>query len=391
MASPGIFIRSFRLFSRRWHKLIFLGFFADFIPSLLAAFHIGNPLTLIWVPYILTCWLLMVWSNAAGNFINQSDSGVTTILNSLSKTKRNLPTFGGLILLNFIICGAGGTFLFKILAKMIGIQATFLRLGFLLTSIACFSLCFFSVGLFSILKPNAIRGIALIPIVRYVIKEKYEFLMSVGSIWLTLYLICIVGSNYLLELNYGMCTSFIESVNMPKDYWLFKLLILFTGTFLFSYASSFEVAASDMATSSKESKHRMNKKIRFGSVLTVAVFTALVVFSSNEYLSLRLIRVSGANKDFSALSKLNPKSNFFIRTQLVSHPLVDAARSNNVELIEWYLKYGTPINTKNLDGVTPLIAAAKTHQEEAVKYLLNHGADPLLKDRRGESAMLIFR
>jgi ankyrin repeat protein len=49
------------------------------------------------------------------------------------------------------------------------------------------------------------------------------------------------------------------------------------------------------------------------------------------------------------------------------------------------IKLGCDINTRNVDGTTPLHAALLNENEEVFKQLAGLGADPDIKDESGDS------
>lgn len=45
---------------------------------------------------------------------------------------------------------------------------------------------------------------------------------------------------------------------------------------------------------------------------------------------------------------------------------------------------GSPVNSPDIEGCTPLhLAAAYDHEGKCIEYLLNHRADSKMRDRRG--------
>ncbi|GCC52565.1 hypothetical protein SanaruYs_28020 [Chryseotalea sanaruensis] len=64
-----------------------------------------------------------------------------------------------------------------------------------------------------------------------------------------------------------------------------------------------------------------------------------------------------------------------------------AASKGHVNLISILLNSGHKLNVQDKEGDTPLIKACKMNKIEAVKKLLEHGADLSLVNERGESAM----
>jgi hypothetical protein len=64
-----------------------------------------------------------------------------------------------------------------------------------------------------------------------------------------------------------------------------------------------------------------------------------------------------------------------------------AAASGDIETVRALLAHGVAINALNADGATALHAAAVEDQTEAISFLLESGADPLIKDHLGDTAL----
>lgn len=64
-----------------------------------------------------------------------------------------------------------------------------------------------------------------------------------------------------------------------------------------------------------------------------------------------------------------------------------AAWSGNDALIKWLIGMDVDIHTADENGYTPLMIAIHRCSQETVQLLLNHGADPEIKDLKGRSAM----
>ncbi len=69
---------------------------------------------------------------------------------------------------------------------------------------------------------------------------------------------------------------------------------------------------------------------------------------------------------------------------LLSHAVVGVAKS--FDLIEFLIKRGAAVNAQSNNGMTPLIVAASIDHIDAVKLLLENGADKNIKDAKGQSA-----
>lgn len=75
------------------------------------------------------------------------------------------------------------------------------------------------------------------------------------------------------------------------------------------------------------------------------------------------------------------------------HPLHFAARDGDVKAIEHALAKGAPVDvavekTKYYDGMTPLMWATAAGQTEAIRVLLEHGADVNAQDADGDTALM---
>lgn len=66
--------------------------------------------------------------------------------------------------------------------------------------------------------------------------------------------------------------------------------------------------------------------------------------------------------------------------------LFNAILKNRVRMLGSLLKAGVDINAKNIEGITPLMAAADQGRREIVQFLLDHGCDVHQENFDGESA-----
>lgn len=66
--------------------------------------------------------------------------------------------------------------------------------------------------------------------------------------------------------------------------------------------------------------------------------------------------------------------------------LFNAIIKRQTHMIASLLRVGININVKNIEGVTPLMAAAKFGAEDIAKLLLEHGAKPFDVNQDGETA-----
>ncbi len=65
-----------------------------------------------------------------------------------------------------------------------------------------------------------------------------------------------------------------------------------------------------------------------------------------------------------------------------------AARQNEVDVLRAFLQAGFPVNHINNQSYSALMIAAYAGASEAVTVLLQHQADPCLRDKRGNTALL---
>lgn len=65
-----------------------------------------------------------------------------------------------------------------------------------------------------------------------------------------------------------------------------------------------------------------------------------------------------------------------------------AAKTNNIELVKEYRKYGGNLNIQDEKGYSPLIYAAYYGHDDLVSYLIAQGAEPCLEDKRGNTALM---
>ncbi|WP_045483846.1 ankyrin repeat domain-containing protein [Vibrio owensii] len=66
----------------------------------------------------------------------------------------------------------------------------------------------------------------------------------------------------------------------------------------------------------------------------------------------------------------------------------DAARIGNNEVVDTFVSQGFPIDQRNTQSYTALMVAAYQGHREAVRLLLDSGANPCLQDKRGNTALM---
>jgi len=66
--------------------------------------------------------------------------------------------------------------------------------------------------------------------------------------------------------------------------------------------------------------------------------------------------------------------------------LFNAILKNRVRMVSSMLKIGVDINAKNIQGITPLMAATEHGYTEIVQFLLDHGADINIRNLDGDTA-----
>jgi ankyrin repeat protein len=67
-------------------------------------------------------------------------------------------------------------------------------------------------------------------------------------------------------------------------------------------------------------------------------------------------------------------------------PLSVAISKGEIETVKKFIEYGADVNEK-LNGITPLMYAARYNKVEIIKYLLLKGADRNIKDSQGFTAL----
>ena len=68
-------------------------------------------------------------------------------------------------------------------------------------------------------------------------------------------------------------------------------------------------------------------------------------------------------------------------------PIVYAAASGDIEAMRLLVEHGADVNATNAIGLTPLMAGAQSGTQESVLWLLQYGAKPGATDRSGQTAL----
>ena len=99
---------------------------------------------------------------------------------------------------------------------------------------------------------------------------------------------------------------------------------------------------------------------------------------------LGLALVAFANVSFATNVKtLSTSKELIFNT---SSPLCNAVIKGDMETVKKFVEYGSDVN-ENINGVTPLMLAARYNRVEIIKYLLDNGANLNALDQYGHSAL----
>jgi ankyrin repeat protein len=74
-------------------------------------------------------------------------------------------------------------------------------------------------------------------------------------------------------------------------------------------------------------------------------------------------------------------------TDVIDHagaaPLIEAAKGENVGVVQALCRAGMPVNAIDTNGETPLFAAVRQNRMETVRYLLGSGANSQIRNNAG--------
>jgi ankyrin repeat protein len=109
-------------------------------------------------------------------------------------------------------------------------------------------------------------------------------------------------------------------------------------------------------------------------------------WSADGFQPLHLAAFFGQAPAAGALLKLNADINAAARNPMAVRPLHSAVASRNFEVARLLVEHGADPNVKQHGGWTPLQAAAMHGDEKLVELLLKAGADPALRSDDGKTA-----
>jgi hypothetical protein len=87
------------------------------------------------------------------------------------------------------------------------------------------------------------------------------------------------------------------------------------------------------------------------------------------------------------MAGLSPNITFIDENNNIQYALYFAAKGGHVSVIEFLLKKGAGINSKDENGYTAIFGAIKKGKTEAVKILIENGADVNVKANQGETPL----
>ena len=102
------------------------------------------------------------------------------------------------------------------------------------------------------------------------------------------------------------------------------------------------------------------------------------------YLGIALIAFSSVSLASAANASENQKTLITVAT--TPDPLSVAISKGELETVKKYIEEGTKVN-KKINGMTPLMYAARYNQVEIINYLLQQGAELNIVDSHGYTAL----
>jgi len=112
-------------------------------------------------------------------------------------------------------------------------------------------------------------------------------------------------------------------------------------------------------------------------------------YCEGEHTRCARYRLSNAGQPVPLTLLPNGKQVTVVRseTELGATALFNSILKGRVRMISSLIRARVNVNTRNIDGTTPLMAAAEAGNAEIVTMLLESGADPALTNMHGESAL----
>ncbi len=101
------------------------------------------------------------------------------------------------------------------------------------------------------------------------------------------------------------------------------------------------------------------------------------IFVAIEYSNLDMLKLVAAETNTHQKSTLSD-----------AKPFMKAINSNKGDIANYLIEQGADVNSQNSDGETALIIAARYGSLEMVKLLIRNNADPLIKNLKGQTALI---
>jgi len=123
--------------------------------------------------------------------------------------------------------------------------------------------------------------------------------------------------------------------------------------------------------------------------LTMAAAPLAAQFSSGGgYDFIKAVKDRDGNKAQEAIDK-NPSTILLTRDDNGDNALHIVTKRRDLPWLQFMLAKGVPVDSKDRDGNTALVDAARIGFEDGVNQLLEVGASPNLANNRGETALII--
>ena len=123
--------------------------------------------------------------------------------------------------------------------------------------------------------------------------------------------------------------------------------------------------------------------------LTMAAPPLAAQFSSGGgYDFIKAVKDRDGNKAQEAIDK-NPSTILLTRDDNGDNALHIVTKRRDLPWLQFMLAKGVPVDSKDRDGNTALVDAARIGFEDGVNQLLEVGASPNLANNRGETALIV--